>query len=112
MAQWVTDLALSLQWFGSLVWLWLEPWPGTSTCCRGGKNRENKNFKKDEKERDKNVNRGYLWLWEYERAEIIVPHSFHILVFLQLFCNEHNVYFLYFPLDISSSVLFVVVVLF
>ena len=24
----VEDLVLSLQWLGSLLWLWFDPWPG------------------------------------------------------------------------------------
>ena len=27
-AQWVKDPALSLLWFGSLLWLGFDPWPG------------------------------------------------------------------------------------
>lgn len=63
---------------------------------------QNLGLKKKMRKKDKNVNRSCLWLWECERVEIIVLHSFHILYFFRIFCNEHTVYF---PLQVSSFVL-------
>ena len=34
--QQVKDLALSLQWLRSLLWLWLDPWPGNFHMLWGG----------------------------------------------------------------------------
>ena len=40
-AQWFKDLALSLQWLGSLLWCGFEiPGPGTCTCYRHGQKRK------------------------------------------------------------------------
>ena len=38
--QQVKNLALALQWLGSLLWHRFDPWPGTSTCL--GKAKINK----------------------------------------------------------------------
>ena len=43
-AQWVTDLALSLQWHGSLLWHGLDPWPGN-----------------------------FCMLWAWQKIKIIIP---------------------------------------
>ena len=41
-AQWVKDLALSLQHFGSLLWHGFNPWPLTSIRCGGKKKKKMK----------------------------------------------------------------------
>ena len=40
MAQWVKDLVLSLQWFRLLLWLSIDPWPGTFHTTGAAKNKK------------------------------------------------------------------------
>ena len=44
-AQWVKDLALSLLWFGSLLWLQLNPWSGKICMTWHGENKDRKTLK-------------------------------------------------------------------
>ena len=42
LVQRLKDLALSLQWLGSLLWCTVYLWPGTFICCEQGQKKKKK----------------------------------------------------------------------